>query len=154
MLIFAPEMAKDCTDIDVVLRQINQRLRKLYDSLERNTLDDVKVCHQRTEVVSVLDAAVGSVAVVHAAALSDLLAILLLSRLDDQFDVDDLRLADFPVWHAFQRTATAFAVGRLVSYNPVRLCDGLQGVAFMSRLSAAWFPAWLAKGLCPAQFTG
>ena len=32
MLIFAPEMAKDCTDIDDVLHQINQRLRKLEKS--------------------------------------------------------------------------------------------------------------------------
>ena len=29
MLFFAPKIARDCTDIDVVLRQINQRLRKL-----------------------------------------------------------------------------------------------------------------------------
>ena len=32
MLFFAPKMARDCTDIDVVLRQINQRLRKLEKS--------------------------------------------------------------------------------------------------------------------------
>ena len=33
MLIFAPKtMANDCTDIDIVLRQINQRLRKLEKS--------------------------------------------------------------------------------------------------------------------------
>ena len=29
MLFFAPKMTRDCTDIDVVLRQINQRLRSL-----------------------------------------------------------------------------------------------------------------------------
>ena len=54
MLIFAREMAKDCTDIDVVLRQINQRLRKLEKSdsekneeigrLNRlNSMKDVKI---------------------------------------------------------------------------------------------------------------
>ena len=54
MLIFAPEMAKDCIDIDVVLRQINQRLRKLEKSdsekneeigrLNRlNSMKDVKI---------------------------------------------------------------------------------------------------------------
>lgn len=32
MLFFVPKMARDCTDIDVVLRQINQRLRKLEKS--------------------------------------------------------------------------------------------------------------------------
>ena len=32
MLIFAPQMARDCTDIDDVLHQINQRLRKLEKS--------------------------------------------------------------------------------------------------------------------------
>ena len=38
MLIFAPKtMASDCTDIDVVLRQINQRLRKLEKSDSEKT---------------------------------------------------------------------------------------------------------------------
>ena len=37
MLFFAPEMARDCTDIDVVLRQINQRLRKLEKSDSEKT---------------------------------------------------------------------------------------------------------------------
>ena len=32
MLFFVPKMARDCTDIDVVLRQINRRLRKLEKS--------------------------------------------------------------------------------------------------------------------------
>ena len=32
MRIFAPEMARPCTDIDDVLREINQRLRKLEKS--------------------------------------------------------------------------------------------------------------------------
>ena len=38
MLIFAPKtMANDCTDIDIVLRQINQRLRKLEKSDSEKT---------------------------------------------------------------------------------------------------------------------
>ena len=38
MLIFAPKtMENDCTDIDVVLRQINQRLRKLEKSDSEKT---------------------------------------------------------------------------------------------------------------------
>ena len=37
MLFFAPKMARDCTDIDVVLRQINQRLRKLEKSGSEKT---------------------------------------------------------------------------------------------------------------------
>ena len=37
MLFFAPKMARDCTDIDVVLRQINQRLRKLEKSDSEKT---------------------------------------------------------------------------------------------------------------------
>ena len=38
ILIFAPKtMANDCTDIDVVLRQINQRLRKLEKSDSEKT---------------------------------------------------------------------------------------------------------------------
>ena len=63
MLIFAPEMAKDCIDIDVVLRQINQRLRKLEKSdsekneeigrLNRlNSMKDVKIHSLEMELAS------------------------------------------------------------------------------------------------------
>ena len=63
MFIFAPEMAKGCTDIDVVLRQINQRLRKLEKSdsekneeigrLNRlNSMKDVKIHSLEMELAS------------------------------------------------------------------------------------------------------
>ena len=64
MLIFAPKtMAKDCTDIDVVLRQINQRLRKLEKSdSEKNeeigrlnrviNQKDVEIHNLKTELAS------------------------------------------------------------------------------------------------------
>ena len=117
-----PEYVLHGSFADLLARQVGYQL---CDSLERDALDDVEVCHQRTEVVAVLDAAVGGAAVVHAAALTDLLAVLLLGRLDDQLDVDDLCLADLPVWYAFQRTATALAVGRFMLYDPVWFCDCL-----------------------------
>ena len=41
-------MANDCTDIDVVLRQINQRLRKL----EKSDFSTIQVCLTRTMPVS------------------------------------------------------------------------------------------------------
>ena len=38
-------------------------------------------------------------------------------------------------------------------YHSVWRADGLQCVPLVPRLSAAWFPARLAEGLCPAEFT-
>lgn len=63
MLIFAPKMASDCTDIDVVLRQINQRLRKLEKSDSEKTEEigrlnrvinqkDVEIHNLKTELAS------------------------------------------------------------------------------------------------------
>ena len=64
MLIFAPKtMANDCTDIDIVLRQINQRLRKLEKSdSEKNeeigrlnrviNQKDVEIHNLKTELAS------------------------------------------------------------------------------------------------------
>ena len=63
MLIFAPEIARDCTDIDVVLRQINYRLRKFKKSdsekneeigrLNRlNSMKDVKIYSLKMELAS------------------------------------------------------------------------------------------------------
>ena len=65
-------------------------------------MDDIEVCHERTDVISVLDAAVGGVAVVHAATLADLLVLLLLTCLNDKLYVDDLCLADLPILYAVQ----------------------------------------------------
>ena len=45
-----------------------------------------------------------------------------------------------------QRTAAAFAAGRLVLYGIVRAADGLQRVSLMAGLSAARLPAWLPVG--------
>ena len=47
MLFFVPKMARDCTDIDVVLRQINQRLRKLEksDSEKNEEIGRLNRCH-------------------------------------------------------------------------------------------------------------
>lgn len=80
---------------------------------------------RRIKRQSLFNAAVGSVAVVHTATLADFLVILLFTSLDDKLDVYDLCLAGFPVADAIQRTATAFAVGRLMLYDPVRCADRL-----------------------------
>ena len=64
ILIFAPKtMANDCTDIDVVLRQINQRLRKLEKSDSEKTEEigrlnrvinrkDMEIHNLKTELAS------------------------------------------------------------------------------------------------------
>ena len=116
-------------------------------------LHDIQIADKRTDVVTVLDAAVGCVAVVHAAALAHLLVILLLSCLYDKLDVYNLCLTDFPVPDTLQRTTAAFAEGWFMLYHSVWRADGLQCVPLVPRLSAAWFPARLAEGLCPAEFT-
>ena len=77
-------------------------------SLERDTLHNVQIADKRTNVVTVFDAAVGSVAVVHAATLADLLIILLLGSLYDKLDVYNLRLTDFPGCHWDRSVASQF----------------------------------------------
>ena len=49
---------------------------KFCNSFERNTLHYIKVCHQCTEVVTILDTTVGSFAVVYTTAFTDLLVIV------------------------------------------------------------------------------
>ena len=126
----------------------------LRDSANRDALHDIEIAHKCAEGLAVPDAAVGGVAVVHAAALADLLVVLVLTGLHDKPDVHDLCLAYLPVPDAIQRTAAAFAVGWLVLYNPIRRGDGLKGVPLVSGLTAAWPPTGLAQGFCPAQLAG
>ena len=117
-------------------------------SLERNALHNVQITDKRTDVVIVLDAAVGCVAVVHATTLADLLVILFLGSLYDKLDVYDLCLTDFPVLNAIQWATAAFAVGRLMLYDSIWRTNRLQGASLVSELSTAW----LAQGLSPAKF--
>ena len=90
----------------------------------------------------------------YASTLADLLIIPLLTRLHDKLEVYDLCLVDLSVLHVIQRMAVTFVVGWLVSYNPLRLDDGLQCVAFMSRLPVARFSFLFAKRLCLAELMG
>ncbi len=92
-----PEYVLHGTLTDFPAGQVRDEFRNPF---ERDALDNIEICHKRTDVVSVLDTAVGGVAIVHAATLADLLVILLLTRLNDKLDVYDLCLADFPVPHA------------------------------------------------------
>ena len=50
----------------------------------------IEVCHQCTEVVTILDTTVGSFAVVYATAFTDLLVILFLTGLYDHLDINNL----------------------------------------------------------------
>ena len=102
--------------------------------------------------LTVFDAAVGCVAVVHAATLADLLIILLLGSLYDKLDVYNLCLTDYSVRNAIQRATAAFAVGWLMLYDSVWRTDRLQGASLVSRLSTAWLATRLAQGFRPAKF--
>ena len=93
---------------------------------------NIQIADKRTDVVTVLDAAVGSVAVVHAATLEYLLVILFLGCLYDKLDVYNFRLADFPVLNAIQRATAALAVGWLMFYDSVWRTDRLQGASLVS----------------------
>ena len=114
-------------------------------SLERDTLHNVQIADKRTDVVTVLDAAVGSIAVVHATTLADLLVILFLGSLHDKLNVYDLRLADFSVLNAIQWATAAFAVCRLMLYDSVWRTDRLQGASLVSWLSTTWLVTRLTQ---------
>ena len=101
---------------------------------------------------AVLDAAVWCIAVVHTAALADLLVILVLTGLDDKLDVYDLCRANLPKPNA-QRTAAALAVVWLMLYYPVWCSDRLQGASLVARLTATRLSAGFAQRLRPSQLT-
>ena len=63
---------------------------KFCNPFERNTLHYIEVCHQCTEVATILDTTVGSFAVVYATAFTDLLVILFLTGLYDHLDINNL----------------------------------------------------------------
>lgn len=108
---------------------------------------------KRTDVVTVLDAAVGGIAVVHATTLADLLVILFLGSLHDKLNVYDLRLADFSVLNAIQWATAAFAVGRLMLYDSVWRTDRLQGASLVSWLSTTWLVTRLTQWLRLCLYT-
>ena len=126
---------------DFLARQVRD---KFGYPLERDALHDIEVSHERTDVVAVLDTVVGGIAVVHAAALADLLVILVLTGLDDKLEVYDLSRADLPVSDTSQRTAAALAVERLMLYYPVWCSDRLQGASLVARLTATRLSAGFA----------
>ena len=127
---------------------------KFCNPFERNTLHYIKVCHQCTEVVTILDTTVGSFAVVYATAFTDLLVILFLAGLYDHLDINNLCLTDLLAWYINQEPTTTFTIDGFVLYNYVWFCYSLQCVTLVARLSTARLSAWLAKRLGPAQLTG
>ena len=112
------------------------------------------VCHQCTEVVTILDTAVGSFAVVYTTAFTDLFVILFLAGLYDHLDINNLCLTDLLAWYLNQEPTTAFTIDWFVLYNYVWFSYSLQCVTLVARLSTARLSAWLAKRLCPALLTG
>ena len=127
---------------------------KFCNSFERNTLHYIKVCHQCTEVVTILDTAVGSFAVVYTTAFTDLLVILFLAGLYDHPDINNLCLTDLLAWYINQEPTAAFTIDWFVLYNHVWFSNGLQCVPLVTRLSTARLSAWLAKRLCSTLLTG
>ena len=145
------EYVLHCTLTYILAGQVGY---KFCNPFERNTLHYIKVCHQCTEVVTILDTTVGSFAVVYATAFTDLLVILFLAGLYDHLDINNLCLTDLLAWYINQEPTTAFTIDGVVLYNYVWFCYSLQCVTLVARLSTARLSAWLAKRLCPAQLTG
>ena len=85
----------------------------------------IKVCHQCTEVVTILDTTVGSFAVIYATAFTDLLVLLFLAGLSDHLAINTLRLTDLPAWYINQDPTTAFPIDWFVLYNYVWFCNSL-----------------------------